>query len=64
MLRALLLQQGYAVPSGRAEAFVQRMAALTLPSQLLSTIAPLLAVIRLLNAQLAYSDRTIAQLGA
>jgi transposase len=64
LIRALLRQQGYVVPSGSAEAFGQRVAALTLPGQLLSTIAPLLAVICHLNAQLAYSDQTIEQLAA
>src|SRR3989304_110469 len=60
LIRALLRQQGYRVPSGSAEGFLSRVRALTLPGRLVSTIAPLLAVMRHLNAQLAYSDETIA----
>ena len=59
LIRALLRQQGYRVPSGRAEAFVQRVSAVRLPGRLFSTIAPLLAITRHLNAQLAYSDEAI-----
>jgi hypothetical protein len=40
LIRALLRQQAYRVPSGRAETFVQRAAALTLLGRLCSTIAP------------------------
>jgi len=64
LIRALLRQQGSRVPSGSAEAFVHRVATMTLPGRLLSTIAPLLAIMRHLNAQLAYSDQTIEQLAA
>lgn len=46
-------QQGYRVPSGGAEAFVLRVRALALPGPLLSLIAPLFAVMRHLNCQLA-----------
>ena len=60
LIRALLRQQGYHVPSGSAEGFLHRVRAMTLPGRLVSTIAPLLAVMRHLNAQLAYSDETIA----
>jgi hypothetical protein len=52
------------VPSGSAEACVQRVAAVTLPGRLLSTLAPLLAIMRHLNAQLAYSDQAIEHLAA
>src|SRR5207249_973543 len=52
LIRALLRQQGYRVPSGGAEAFVTRVRALTVPGPLLSLIAPLLAVMRHLNRQL------------
>ena len=64
LIRALLRQHGYRVPSGSAEAFVHRVATMTLPGRLLSQIAPLLAVMRHLNAQLGYSDQTIEQLAA
>jgi transposase len=64
LIRALLRQQGYRVPSGSAEAFVTRVRTLALPGQLLSLIAPLLAVMRHLNRQLAYSDQTIERVAA
>jgi transposase len=64
VIRALLRQQGCRVPSGSAEACVHRVATMTLPGRLLSTIAPLLAIMRHLNAQLAYSDETIERLAA
>ncbi len=62
VIRALLRQQGSRVPSGSAEGFIQRVRALPLPGRLLSVIAPLLAVMRPLNRQLAYSDATIEHL--
>jgi len=64
LTRALLRQQGYRVPSGSAEAFVTRVRTLAVPGSLLSLIAPLLAVMRHLNRQLAYSDETIEHLAA
>ena len=62
LIRALLRQQGYRVPSGSAEGFLQRVQALPLPGRLLSIIAPLLAVMSHVNRQLAYSDATIEHL--
>src|SRR5499426_3737362 len=62
VIRALLRQQGYRVPSGSAEGFIQRVRTLSLPGRLLSLIAPLLAVMRHLNRQLAFSDATIEHL--
>ena len=59
VIRALLRQQGYRVPSGSAEGFIQRVRALPLPGRLVSLIAPLLAVMRHLNRQLAYSDAAL-----
>jgi hypothetical protein len=50
------------VPSGSAEGFIQRVRALPLPGRVLSVIAPLLALMRPLNQQLAYSDATIEHL--
>src|SRR5712691_9257148 len=64
LIRALLRQQGYRVPSGGAEAFVTRVRARALPGPLLSLIAPLFAVMRHLNRQLAYSDATIERVAA
>jgi len=62
LIRALLRQHGYRVPSGSAETFGDRVQRLPLPGRLLSVIAPLLAVMRPLNRQLAYSDATIEHL--
>ena len=64
LIRALLRQHGYRVPSGSAEAFFHRVLALALPGRLLSTIAPLLAVMRHLNTQLTYSDAVIERVTA
>jgi transposase len=62
VIRALLRQQGYRVPSGSAESFIQRVRDLPLPGRLLSVVAPLLALMRPLNRQLA--DATIEHLAA
>jgi len=62
LIRALLRQHGYRVPSGSAESFVRRVQGLPLPGRLLSVVAPLLALMRPLNRQLAYSDETIEHL--
>ena len=62
LIRALLRQHGYRVPSGSAEGFTQRVQSLPLPGRLRSVVAPLLAVLRPLNQQLAYSDATIERL--
>ncbi len=64
MIRALLRQQGYRVPSGSAAAFLTRVRALALPGPLLSLVAPLLAVMRPLNGPLAYCDETIERVAA
>ena len=62
VIRALLRQHGYRVPSGSAERFIPRVQGLPLPGRLRSVVAPLLAVMRPLNQQLAYSDATIEHL--
>jgi transposase len=62
IIRALLRQHGYRVPSGSAEHFVHRVQRLPLPGRLRSVVAPLLALMRPLNGQLAYSDATIEHL--
>jgi len=64
LIRALLRQHGYRVPSGSAEAFLRRVLALSLPGRLLSQIAPLLAVMRHVNRQLSYSDQVIEDVTA
>lgn len=62
LIRALLRQHGWRVPSGSADTFIPRVRTLPLPGRRLSEIAPLLAVMRPLNAQLAYADGVIGQL--
>lgn len=62
LIRALLRQHGYRVPSGSAENFIARVRALPLPGRLLSVVAPLLALLHPLHRQLAYSDATIERL--
>ncbi len=64
LIRALLRQHGYRVPSGSAEAFPHRVLALALPGRLLSQIAPLLAVMRHVNHQLVYSEHVIEDVTA
>jgi transposase len=64
LIRALLRQQGYRVPSGSAEGFAHRVDALALPGPLRSVIAPLLAVMLPVNRQLAYSNAVIERLAA
>jgi transposase len=63
VVRALLRQHGWRVPTGSAEGFIRRVLALPLPGRLLSELAPLLAVMRPVNEQLAYSDERIAAVG-
>src|SRR5262245_24101246 len=60
VIPARLRQHGWRVPTGSAENFIRRVLALPLPGRLLSELAPLLAVMRQVNEQLAYSDARIA----
>src|SRR4029453_3649185 len=62
VIRALLRQYGYRVPSGSAGCFIDRVQVLPLPGRLRSVVAPLLAEMGHLNQQLAYSDATIEHL--
>jgi len=59
LIRALLRGHGWRVPTGSADTFNRRVVALPLPGRLLSEVAPLLAVMRHVNQQLAYSDGVI-----
>ena len=61
LVRALLRQRGWPVPSGSAEGFPRRVMALPLPGRLRSEVAPVLAVLRHVNHQIAYSDGVIAE---
>jgi transposase len=60
LVRALLRQRGWPVPTGGADSFSRRVLALPLPGRPRSEVAPLLAVMRHVNQQLAYSDERIA----
>ena len=60
VIRALLRQHGWRVPTGSAEGFIRCVLALRVPGRLLSELAPLLAVMRQVNQQLAYSAERIA----
>jgi transposase len=62
VIRSLLRQHGYRVRSGGADAFIVRVCALPLPGRLLSEVGPLLAVMRQVNQQVAYSDERIEAL--
>src|SRR5262249_56139640 len=64
LIRALLRQPGWRVPSGSAEGFPRRVLALPLPGRLRSEVAPLLTVMRHLQPPLAYSDERIAAVTA
>jgi transposase len=57
--RALLRRHGYVVPTGGAEAFARRVMTLGVPGRLLSEGGPLLALMRTVNAQLAYCEGEI-----
>jgi transposase len=60
--RALLRQHGYVVPTGGAETFGRRVVALSVPGRVLSEVGPLLALMRTVNAQLAYCEAEIGHL--
>lgn len=59
VVRALLRQHGWQVPTGSAEGFSRRVLALPLPDPVLSELAPLLAAMRAVNEQLADADERI-----
>jgi len=62
VIRARLRQDGGWVPTGSADGFGRRVLALPLPGRLRSEVAPLLAVMRPVHAQLVYSDDRIEAL--
>jgi transposase len=62
LIRSLLRRQGYRVGSGTAKKFVDRLDKLELPEDLLSEIAPLLAVMGPLNEQIQECDTRIGEL--
>jgi transposase len=62
LIRSQLRRQGYRVGSGTAKKFVERLEKVELPEDLLSEIAPLLAVMGPLNDQIEHCDTRIAEL--
>ena len=61
LIRALLRQQGYRVRSGGAASFAERVGELELPQALQDQMAPLLAVMRSVNAELKAADKALAE---
>lgn len=60
LIRALLRREGLRVASGMARNFSRRLEKLTLPDPLSAAIAPLLAVMEVLNHQIAAADARLA----
>jgi error-prone DNA polymerase len=58
-----LRQRGLLVGTGTPEHFSERVERLGLPGQLLSEVAPLLAVLLQVNKQIAFLDDLIEELG-
>jgi transposase len=61
VVRALLRQEGFRLPSGSSEQVPARLARLTLPAALATTLAPLRAVIDTLTRELAPIDARLAR---
>jgi transposase len=61
VLRAMLRQEGYRLPSGSAECVLERLDRLSLASSLLTILAPLRVLIRQLNAQLVTLDQRVTK---
>src|SRR5262245_50022447 len=59
VMRALLRQEGYRLPSGSAEQVPTRLARLTLPAPLRTTLAPLETTVAQLTAQIGGCDRRL-----
>src|SRR5262249_45666352 len=61
VLRALLRQDGYRLPSGDAERVPVRVARVALPEALATTLTPLVETVAALTAQIATIDRRLQQ---
>lgn len=61
MVRALCRGEGIRLRCGAAEHFLRRLAEVTLPAGLAETLAPALALLRDLEAQLEIADRAITE---
>jgi transposase len=64
VVRSLLRQHGWRVRPGAPETLSRRVRELPLPGRVLSEVAPLLAVMRHVNQQLAYSDERVETITA
>lgn len=60
LLRAVLRQDGWRLPTGSVEAVEARLEPLALPAGLTTILAPLRSALRELNALIAHADRTVA----
>jgi len=61
LIRAFLRQQGYRVRSGGAATFAERVGELDLPKAFGAKMAPLLDVMRSVNAELKAADKALAE---
>jgi transposase len=61
LIRALLRQRGYRMRSGGGATFAERVGELELPEALRDQMAPLLEVMRSVNAQLKAADKALAE---
>jgi transposase len=64
LVKALVRRDGLRVPSGEVERVPARVAALALPPALAGEVAPLLAMLGALNAQVAAADGRVGALAA
>jgi transposase len=64
LVGALTRRHGIHLPSGNVDGFVARVAALALPEELQGEIAPLIALIRTVSAELEAADARIAAIAA
>ena len=64
LVGALTRRQGVHIPSGNVDGFVVRVEALALPEELQGEIAPLVALIRTVSAEVAAADARIAAIAA
>jgi transposase len=61
LISTLLRRDGFRISSGAARHFLLRLEHLGLPAQLLEEVAPMIALLRLLNEQIKQADERLAQ---
>jgi transposase len=64
LVGALVRRQGWRIPSGNVDGFVARVERLELPGELESEVAPMLALIRMVSAEIKAADARIEQIAA